>query len=73
MEELLLVQYVYLVSYRVMKSMKVTELPSLVYQLLVLSAKAKGHRTLVLEGIKILFNQLDQEVLGTDDEDSEDR
>lgn len=54
-----------------MKDMKVTELPPLVYQLLVLSVK--GHRATVLNGVKALFNQINQEVLGSSDTDSEDR
>ncbi len=52
-----------------MKSLAVTELPPLVYQLLVLSTK--GHRALVLEGIISLFNQLDKEVLEGQQEEEE--
>lgn len=52
--------------YRVMKTLKVSALPPLVYQLLVLSGK--GHRSMVLEGIKVLFCQLDQDVLGASEE-----
>lgn len=54
-----------------MKTLKVSELPPLVYQLLVLSNK--GHRGMVLEGVKVLFHQLDVEVLETSEEDVEDR
>lgn len=46
---------------RVMKDMSLPELPPLVYQLLILSNK--GHKSLVLEGIQALFNQLDHEIL----------
>ena len=56
---------------RVMQTMKVSELPPLVYQLLVLSVK--GHRAIMLEGIKILFSQLDQEVMEANQEEEEDR
>ena len=52
---------------RVMRSMSVPELPPLVFQLLGLSTK--GHRVLVLEGLKTLFNHLDQEIL-TEKEDA---
>ena len=41
--------------------MSLPELPPLVYQLLILSNK--GHKSLVLEGIQALFNQLDHEIL----------
>ncbi len=51
---------------RVMKTLALSELPPLVYQLLVLCTK--GHRSLVLEGITTLFNQLDKEILGRDKE-----
>ncbi len=54
-----------------MKTLKVSELPPLVYQLLVLSGK--GHRNMVLEGIKVLFYQLDMEVLAEQEEVMEDR
>ena len=54
-----------------MKGVKVTELPPLVYQLLVLSVK--GHRATVLNGVRSLFNQLDQEVFGANDVEEEDR
>lgn len=57
---------------RVMKGMKATELPPLVYQLLVLSVK--GHRATVLNGIRTLFNHLDQEALDSQEaEEDEDR
>lgn len=56
--------------YRVMKSMKVTELPPLVYQLLVLSVK--GHRATVLNGVRALFNHLDEEIM-ENSETEEDR
>ena len=56
---------------RVMKEMKVTELPPLVYQLLVLSVK--GQRSLVMNGVRALFNQINQEVLSASDMDTEDR
>lgn len=52
--------------YRMMKTLKVSELPPLVYQLLVLSRK--GHRSMVLEGIKLLFYQLDQDILEAPEE-----
>ena len=51
--------------------MKVTELPPLVYQLLVLSVK--GQRSLVMNGVRALFNQINQEVLSASDMDTEDR
>lgn len=44
-----------------MKSLDLSELPPLVYQLLVLSNK--GHKALVLQGIQALFNELDHEIL----------
>ena len=44
-----------------MKTLNLSELPPLVYQLLVLSNK--GHKALVLQGIQALFNELDQEML----------
>lgn len=44
-----------------MKTLNLSELPPLVYQLLVLSNK--GHKALVLQGIQALFNKLDQEML----------
>ena len=50
-----------------MKSLSLSELPPLVYQLLVLSTK--GHKTLVLEGIRTLFNQLDREILAAEHEE----
>lgn len=46
---------------RVMKTLNLSELPPLVYQLLVLSNK--GHKALVLQGIQALFNELDHEML----------
>ena len=46
---------------RVMKALSLSELPPLVYQLLVLSNK--GHKALVLQGIQALFNELDQEMM----------
>lgn len=46
---------------RVMKALSLSELPPLVYQLLVLSNK--GHKALVLQGIQALFNELDQEMI----------
>ena len=46
---------------RVMKVLSLSELPPLVYQLLVLSNK--GHKALVLQGIQALFNELDQEMM----------
>ena len=55
---------------RVMKSLKVTELPPLVYQLLVLSVK--GHQATVLNGIRALFSYLDEQVL-ENSEPEEDR
>jgi len=54
-----------------MKKVKTSELPPLVYQLLVLSGK--GHRSVVLEGIKMLFYQLDKEILEPSDEELMDR
>ncbi len=53
-----------------MKSIKVTELPPLVYQLLVLSVK--GHRATVLNGVRTLFSHLDEEVM-ENSETEEDR
>ena len=44
-----------------MKALSLSELPPLVYQLLVLSNK--GHKALVLQGIQALFNELDQEMI----------
>lgn len=58
-------------NWRVMRSMKVTELPPLVYQLLVLSLK--GHRGTVLAGVRTLFNQINEEVLRGSTEEEEDR
>lgn len=52
-----------------MKTLNLSELPPLVYQLLVLSNK--GHKALVLEGIQVLFNQLDEEILGSSDQHTE--
>lgn len=49
------------------EGLKINELPPLVYQLLVLSVK--GHRVMVLEGVRSLFNQLDQEVFGVTEEE----
>ena len=42
---------------RVMKTLKVEELPALVYQLLLLASK--GQQSLILTGIRNLFDQLD--------------
>ena len=44
-----------------MKTLNLSELPPLVYQLLMLSNK--GHKALVLQGIQALFNELDHEIL----------
>lgn len=52
-----------------MKSLDLAEIPPLVYQLLSLSKK--GHKTLVLEGIKALFNHLDQKILTAEQEDED--
>ena len=54
-----------------MKDIKVSELPPLVYQLLVLSVK--GHRELVLNKVRHLFNDLDHEILESAPEEEEDR
>lgn len=55
-----------------MRSLPHCELPPLVYQLLVLSTR--GHKSLVLEGIQALFNQLDRETLwGEEEEGQEER
>ena len=55
---------------RVMETLPVQELPPLVFQLLVLSSK--GHKSLVLHGLKTLFNGLDQEsAQGRDNEGDE--
>ena len=54
---------------RMMQSLNLSELPPLVYQLLVLSTK--GHKTLVLEGIQTLFNQLDENILSGEQEGEE--
>lgn len=51
--------------------MKVVELPPLVYQLLVLSVK--GHQAMVLNGVKMLFNQINKEVLGGMKAEEQDR
>ena len=51
---------------RMMKNVGESELPPLVYQLLVLSGK--GHRSMVLEGVKVLFYQLDMKVLEPSEE-----
>ena len=61
-------EFLFLVC-RVMKTLNLSELPPLVYQLLVLSNK--GHKALVLEGIQALFNQLDHEILRSKDQDTE--
>lgn len=52
-----------------MKTLNHSELPPLVYQLLLLSNN--GHKALVLEGIQALFNQLDQEILNSKDHPAE--
>ena len=52
-----------------MKTVRVGELPPLVFQLLVLSGK--GHRSMVLQGIKELFYQLDMEVLLVSEEEKD--
>lgn len=53
-----------------MTSLDVSELPPLVYQLLCLSKK--GHKMLVLEGIKLLFDTLDHS-LSNQEPETEDR
>ena len=45
-----------------MTTLGLPELAPLVYQLLVLSNQ--GHKTLVLEGVRALFNKLDRDTLG---------
>jgi len=52
-----------------MQTLELSELPPLVYQLLVLSTK--GHKTLVLEGIRVLFNQLEKKILSEEQEGEE--
>ena len=52
-----------------MKPLPLSELPPLAYQLLVLSTK--GHKTLVLDGIQALFNQLDSEILNRENQEGE--
>jgi len=54
---------------RMMQTLELSELPPLVYQLLVLSTK--GHKTLVLEGIRVLFNQLEKKILTEEQEGEE--
>ena len=49
-----------------MKTLNLSELPLLVYQLLVLSNK--GHKALVLQGIQALFNELDQGMLKSEEQ-----
>ena len=46
-----------------------SELPPLAYQLLVLSTR--GHKSLVLEGIQSLFNQLDRKSSQNEGEEGE--
>ena len=48
--------------HRTMTTLGLPELAPLVYQLLVLSNQ--GHKTLVLEGVRALFNKLDRDTLG---------
>lgn len=55
---------------RMMESLDLTEIPPLVYQLLSLSKK--GHKTLILEGLKSLFDHLDK-TMCDQEEESEDR
>ncbi len=55
---------------RIMSSLDVSELPPLVYQLLSLSKK--GHKMLVLEGVKMLFDNLDRS-LSNQEPETEDR
>ena len=43
-----------------------SEIPPLVYQLLCLSRK--GHRNLVLEGLKLLFDKFDQTITEQEEE-----
>ena len=54
---------------RVMDSLPYPELPPLAYQLLVLSTR--GHKSLVLEGLQTLFNQLDTRALQEREEEEE--
>ena len=55
---------------RVMKTLKVDELPPLVYQLLLLASK--GHQSLILTGIRSLFDQLDQDNTKKNNEEIQD-
>ena len=52
-----------------MDSLGYPELPPLAYQLLVLSTR--GHKSLVLEGLQFLFNQLDTWALREREEEEE--
>ena len=52
-----------------MKTLNLSELPPLVYQLLVLSNK--GHKELVLQGIQGLFTELDHEILKSKEQHTE--
>lgn len=52
-----------------MDSLGYPELPPLAYQLLVLSTR--GHKSLVLEGLQSLFNQLDTRALREREEEEE--
>ena len=56
-------------THRVMDSLPYPELPPLAYQLLVLSTR--GHKSLVLEGLQTLFNQLDTRALQGREEEEE--
>ena len=53
-----------------MKTLKVDELPPLVYQLLLLASK--GHQSLILTGIRSLFDQLDQDNMKKNNEEIQD-
>ena len=55
---------------RVMKTLKVEEMPPLVYQLLLLASK--GHQSLILTGIRNLFDQLDQDDMKENSEENQD-
>lgn len=54
------------IRHRTMISLPYSELPPLAYQLLVLSTR--GHKSLVLERLQSLFNQLDKKALEDDEE-----
>ena len=54
---------------RMMKELELAELPPLVYQLLVLATR--GHKTLVLDGIHLLFNHFDKTFVEAEEDEME--